>query len=70
MTHENPLLSEKEPELIIYPASEVTIVYEDENGEQYTQPLTDIVESGTLTDPSTGEDLEIVGWIREVIPGK
>lgn len=41
---------------------EVTLIYADEYGGLYEQPLGDITEVGTLIDPVTGEDLELFGW--------
>lgn len=39
------------------------LVYEkDSEGTQAHQPYQDLVEAGTLIDPNTGDDLEIVGW--------
>ena len=38
------------------------IIYTDEKGCLYTQPLSDLPDSGTLVDPDTGDDMEIVGY--------
>jgi hypothetical protein len=38
------------------------LVYVSEDGENHYQPWTDLVEAGTLTDPETGEDMQMVGW--------
>lgn len=38
------------------------IVYTDENGCLYDQPLSDLPDVGTLIDPDTGDDMEIVGY--------
>lgn len=38
----------------------VTLVYRDEDGKRHEQPLPDITSVGTLIDPETGEDLELV----------
>lgn len=40
----------------------VHIVYTDENGHLYDQPLSDLPDVGTLIDPDTGDDMEIVGY--------
>lgn len=40
----------------------VHIVYTDENGCLYDQPLSDLPDVGTLIDPDTGDDMEIVGY--------
>jgi len=43
--------------------SEVILIYRNkDNSETFEQPLTDITTSGTLIDPETGDDLELVGW--------
>jgi len=41
----------------------VTLWYEDSTGVLHSQPLTDVVESGTLIDPETEEDMAIV-WVE------
>lgn len=38
------------------------IVYTDENGHLYDQLLSDLPDVGTLIDPDTGDDMEIVGY--------
>ena len=38
------------------------IIYTDEKGCLYTQPLSDLPDSGTLVDPDTGDDMPIVGY--------
>lgn len=38
------------------------IIYTDDKGCLYTQPLSDLPDSGTLVDPDTGDDMEIVGY--------
>ena len=40
----------------------VHIVYTDEKGCLYDQSLSDLPDSGTLIDPDTGDDMEIVGY--------
>ena len=40
----------------------VHIVYTDEKGCLYDQPLSDLPDVGTLIDPDTGNDMEIVGY--------
>ena len=39
--------------------AKVTVVYVDDKGTEYRQPLGDITEVGTLIDPDTGDDLEM-----------
>lgn len=38
------------------------IIYTDGKGCLYTQPLSDLPDSGTLVDPDTGDDMPIVGY--------
>lgn len=38
------------------------IVYTDEEGCFYDQPLSDLPDVGTLIDPDTGDDMEIIGY--------
>lgn len=38
------------------------LIYQDEMGLLYEQPASDITTSGTLIDPETGEDMELVGY--------
>lgn len=38
------------------------IVYTDDKGCLYDQPLSDLPDVGTLIDPDTGDDMEIVGY--------
>ncbi|MFZ2237973.1 MAG: hypothetical protein WAV90_00360 [Gordonia amarae] len=45
--------------------SPMYLVYVDADGNHHTQPWGDVVDSGTLTDPDTGDDMEIVGWSTE-----
>lgn len=40
--------------------SEVTLIYRDNAGTLHDQPLADVSTVGTLIDPDTGADLEIV----------
>lgn len=41
-------------------AEKVFVIYgPDSQGEFHEQPLSDIVQSGTLIDPETGDDLEV-----------
>lgn len=47
--------------------SEVAVIYRSEDGEEYTQTVSDIAEVGTLIDPETGDDMEIIRV--EIIPG-
>lgn len=47
--------------------TEMELVYKDENGELHTQPWGDLVSSGTLTDPETGDDMDIIGWFTNTV---
>jgi hypothetical protein len=38
------------------------IVYIDKAGDNHYQPWTDLQDSGTLIDPLTDEDMQLVGW--------
>ena len=38
------------------------IVYTDEQKRLYEQPLSDLPDVGTLIDPDTGDDMEIIGY--------
>ena len=40
----------------------IVLIYADERGDKREQPLSDIVECGTLIDPETGDDLSLIGW--------
>lgn len=42
--------------------SHITLIYVSESGEEYTQPLADITDAGTLIDPETGDDMVLIGW--------
>lgn len=41
--------------------NKVTLVYVSEDGTEYYQPVSDITSSGTLIDPETGDDMELIG---------
>ena len=38
------------------------LVYKDDEGSKHYQPYADITSAGTLIDPETGDDMELVGW--------
>lgn len=42
------------------------LVYVDETGQYHYQPWGDVTESGTLIDPESGEDMEMVGWSKTI----
>lgn len=47
---------------MMQPISKLILTYRDNDGILYTQPGADIMYSGTLIDPETGEDMELVGF--------
>lgn len=40
----------------------LVLIYQDEDGGLHEQFAVDLVESGTLINPETGEDMDLVGW--------
>ena len=38
------------------------LVYIDLNGDNHFQPWEDVTTAGTLIDPDSGDDMEMVGW--------
>lgn len=44
----------------VYNPNDVFAIYVDSEGEEHKQPIADIPESGTLIDPETGDDLDII----------
>lgn len=38
------------------------LVYLSDSNKEYLQPWQDLVSAGTLIDPDTGDDMEIIGW--------
>ena len=53
------IIEEDNGKLIEASINDVFIVYVSESGEEYDQPVSDIVCSGTLIDPETGDDLNV-----------
>lgn len=45
----------------IFNLDEITLVYISEDGQLYYQNVSDLPDSGTLIDPETGDDLELLG---------
>ncbi|AWN04597.1 hypothetical protein PBI_GRAYSON_269 [Rhodococcus phage Grayson] len=43
------------------------LVYVDNNGQEHHQPWQDVVQSGSLIDPETGDDMDIVGWATDTM---
>lgn len=48
------------PQRIAVDPAHVTLVYRDEENHRHTQPLADVIGVGTLIDPQTGADMEII----------
>ena len=44
------------------PISTALLVYINLDGEQFEQPLSDLMDVGTLIGPETGEDMALIGW--------
>lgn len=44
------------------------LIYIDSEGNHHYQPWQDVVVVGTLIDPETGDDMDILGW-TESVPG-
>lgn len=42
--------------------SDMWLYYKDSKGVEHRQHWKDLVEVGTLIDPETGDDMEIIGW--------
>lgn len=52
-----------EPDANAVALERVTLIYHDEKARTHTQPLSDITTAGTLIDPDTGDDLELVSTL-------
>lgn len=46
----------------MYNTDAMFLIYRDSEGRRFTQHWQDLIEMGTLFDPETGEDLELIGW--------
>ena len=42
------------------------LVYMDEEDNYHYQPWTDLVNFGTLIDPDSGNDMDMIGWTTEL----
>lgn len=42
--------------------STMHLIYQNPKGQEFSQHWRDLTEMGTLVDPETGDDLELVGW--------
>lgn len=45
--------------MAIFKPEQVELIYIDANGQEYSQFVSDLVETGTLIDPDTGDDMDI-----------
>lgn len=45
--------------------SDMFLVYRDHDNKVHWQHWSDLVQSGTLVDPDTGDDLEVIGWTTQ-----
>ena len=41
----------------------LVLIYQNENGNRFEQRASDLPYSGTLIDPETGDDLDLIGWV-------
>ncbi len=46
----------------MYNTSTMHLIYQNHKGQEFSQHWLDLTEMGTLVDPETGEDLELIGW--------
>ena len=44
------------------PIDTILLVYVNFDSERFEQPLSDLMDVGTLIDPDTGEDMALIGW--------
>lgn len=40
----------------------MVLIYQNSEGDRYIQHWQDLTEMGTLVDPETGDDMELIGW--------
>ncbi|MFA5712333.1 hypothetical protein [Mycolicibacterium sp.] len=45
-----------------FKTSPMFLIYRDSSGGFHSQPWADLTGAGTLIDPDTGDDMEMVGW--------
>lgn len=43
--------------------NDMYLVYRDIEGNHHFQHWEDVTSCGTLIDPETGEDMELIGWV-------
>lgn len=46
--------------MAIFEPEQVELIYIDSNGQEHSQFVSELIESGTLVDPDTGDDMDIV----------
>lgn len=49
-----------------YETGPMFLVYRDSEGSLYSQNWEDLASVGTLIDPDSDEDLELIGWSKTV----
>lgn len=54
---ENPV-----PDAAPVSTTAMELVYRNEAGSEHTQPWGELTDVGTLIDPDTGDDMELIGW--------
>jgi hypothetical protein len=47
-------------------SSNMFLVYVSQDGDYYYQSWQELTQSGTLIDPETGDDMELVGWTTDI----
>jgi len=48
--------------ILMISSGNMWLVYVADNGENHFQPWQDLMSAGTLIDPESGDDMEMVGW--------
>jgi len=46
--------------MAIFEPEQVELIYVGANGQEYSQFVSGLIEAGTLVDPDTGDDMDIV----------
>ena len=60
-----PRPSRKKNTMDIFDLDSLVLIYENEAGDLFEQSGADLIDSGTLIDPETEEDLELIGWRKD-----
>jgi hypothetical protein len=62
--HEEHVVFEPQPDTedFIVRRDPMWLVYVNKSGEQYYRAWAEVDAGGTLVDPETGDDLELIGW--------